>query len=69
MRNAEALIKEALGAIRHLLGQDSALAHNYSISHNTLWCFLSFDDLTPILTTHTHTIIPAPEENPSRVMT
>lgn len=52
LRNSDGLKKEALGTTGDLLGQDGALAQNDYTSHNTLPCFLSFNDLTPLLTTH-----------------
>lgn len=52
LRNSDALKKEALGATGDLLGQDGASAQNDYTFHDTLWCFCSFNDLTPLLTTH-----------------
>lgn len=59
--------KEAPPARKPPLGQDSTLAHNGDISHNILSYFLSLSMTSHLFSPHT--FIPAPEENPSRLMT
>lgn len=53
--NAEALEEEALRASTHLLGQDSdsAIMVIFLTTYSRVFS-LSYDDLTPILTTHNH---------------
>lgn len=60
------LKEEALRARRRPLGQDGSSARNGYISHNLLGCFLSLSMTSHLFSPHT--IIPAPEENPSRLM-